>query len=146
MSSRNRGFAYGGGASGTAISGSFAVTAVAQDATNSPSSSDLPNAAVLTYLDVSLSSMSGSPTSITFKLTRDAGGDHVIINSNLTAATQTIEAGETTATDGGVTFGINTDYVFDRASDVSQVAGTLYVWLKTNTGTANAKVRLGWRN
>lgn len=141
----NRGFAFGGGAAGTSISTSFAVTAVTRDSTNSPSSAEVPRAGMLTYLDVSLNTMASSPTKITFKLTRDAGGDHVIINSNLAAATQTIEAGETTATDGGVTFSINTDYIFDAAADVSQVDDTLYVWLKTDTGTAKAKVRLGFR-
>lgn len=141
----NRGFAFGGGSTGVAIGTSFVAVPVTRDATNSPSSGEVPRAGQLTYLDVSLNTMASSPTTITFKMTRDAGGDHILLNSNLPGATQTIEAGATTATDGGVTFSINMDYIFDASADVAQVNDTLYVWLKTDTGTAKAKVRLGYR-
>ena len=70
------------------------------------------------------SSGSGLPTALTMRITRDSAGDNCIITDTISS----IAAGVTTATSG------TADYRADV--DVALVPAVVYVFCKTNTGTA----------
>lgn len=74
-----------------------------------------------------LDTIAGGATSITMRLCRDAAGDQAVIGDT----TATISTGITTATEGDVTFLINSLYVHTDT--------VLYVFFKTNAGTCNVK-------
>ena len=77
------------------------------------------------YLHVD--TIAGGATSITARICRDAAGDQAVIGD----VTATLSTGITTATEGDVTFLINSLYTHTDT--------TLYVFFKTNAGTCNVK-------
>ena len=117
MLDRNRGYAFGGGtpAAGVALTTAYALIAVTEDPVNSPRSSPIPRVGFLSSLELQVKSIAGA-ASATFKLTRDPEGNSILVPGTLTGATQTPET-----------------------------AGTLYVWVKLDAGSATGWARLGWR-
>jgi hypothetical protein len=75
-------------------------------------------------LRLELAAIAGGATSITARLTQDAGGDDVIMPDT----TATISVGITTATEGAVVFDIDAPLWTTSGS-------TLYLHAKTNAGT-----------
>ena len=147
MLDRNRGYAFGGGtpAAGVALTTAYALIAVTEDPVNSPRSSPIPRVGFLSSLELQVKSIAGA-ASATFKLTRDPEGNSILVPGTLTGATQTLETGEGDATKGGCSFALDMDYFFiGDLLNPSETAGTLYVWVKLDAGSATGWARLGWR-
>tara|TARA_A100001515_G_scaffold135805_1_gene126973 strand:- start:839 stop:1282 length:444 start_codon:yes stop_codon:yes gene_type:complete len=138
---RSAGFAYKNAAS---LSNSFTVHACTEDTTNSPESSSFPRCCNIQSIEVQLSSLSGSPSTVTLFLARDSDGDVGITPGATSGATQTIQVGKTTAADGTVVFAVDSDFHFDSGV-ANSAAGTLYAVVKLNQGTATANIRVNWR-
>ena len=117
----------------------FACTA---DSTNATESADFPNNCNVQSVEVSIDSIASSAASINMYLCRDAAGDIPLTPGQTSGATQTIQTGVTTATDGGVIFLVDADVNFHTGHSV---ADTVYVVLKTDTGTCTANIRVNWR-
>ena len=133
------GFSYHNQASVTATATVFACTA---DSTNATESANFPNNGNVQSVELSIDSIASSAASITMYLCRDAAGDIPLTPGQTSGATQTIQTGVTTATDGGVIFLIDADVNFHTGHSV---ADTVYVVLKTDTGTCTANIRVNWR-
>lgn len=100
----------------------------------SSSATSVPERVVLGAVALQLGTLAGGATTITWYVSEDLAGDHPITG----VVTSTI-VGQTAAT-GGVAESINVPWV------VTEVAGTLYVWAKTNAGTANCtKAKISFR-
>ena len=94
----------------------------------------VPERAILGAVALQLGTIAGGATTITWYVSEDLAGDHPITG----VVTSTI-VGQTAAT-GGVAESINVPWV------VTEVAGTLHVWAKTNAGTANCtKAKISFR-
>lgn len=97
----------------------------------------VPDGAIVGTLDLQLTSIV-TATTLTVHLAADAAGDHAI------SPQQEVDiiTGATTATDGGVSVGLNSVI----ASAPSWGAeGTIYVVAKTDDGTCTAVPRITWR-
>jgi hypothetical protein len=88
-------------------------------------------AAFLETVNVHVHAISGA-TSLTVRVTSDADGDTCIIPDT----TATISTGVTTAARGTVAFSAG---VAMTNLDPATTNSTVYVWAKTNAGTANLK-------
>lgn len=134
MSAR-RGFAVG---ASTGLTNSYsAPVALGANTGVDSRASAIPDDCLLGWLAVEIDTIADSAASITWFLALDAAGDNPITD----AKTTTIVVGKTTGTDGG--FGVALDLDYYRPSTAAQ--GALYWIAKTNTGTANAKPRLWFR-
>ena len=134
------GYAYHNNASLSANAAPFAVT---RDATNSKLSTEFPRNCEIESVEIFLTSMASSPTTVTMYLTRDSTGDVAITPGATSEATQTIKGGFTSQT-GSVAYKVETDFNYDDS--VSGVTpGTLYAVVKLDTGTATADIRVNWR-
>ncbi len=120
----------------TALSTSYATLALDNDTTADASAAPVPTFCHLGMVVITLDTIAGGATTLTYFLSADAAGDVPITN----ATTTTITTGKTTATDGGVVGLVDAAY---RHLDVG-VAGKLYLQVKTNAGTANAIGRVTW--
>ena len=88
------------------------------------------------YVWIEVTSISGA-ASLTIKITTDAAGDVLVYESSA----GTMALGETTATTGAVTFEIAAGGLPTFAQSAA-----LYVWIKTNAGTATAdRGRIFWK-
>tara|TARA_R100001086_G_scaffold75575_6_gene36643 strand:+ start:697 stop:1131 length:435 start_codon:yes stop_codon:yes gene_type:complete len=134
------GYAYHNNAS---ISGNAAPFAVTRDATNSKLSAEFPRNCEIESVEIFLTSIAGGASDVTMYLARDSTGDVAITPGGTTGATQTITSGFTSNT-GSVVFEVESDFNFDD-SVTNATAGTLYVVLRTDAGTATADVRVNWR-
>ena len=134
------GYAYHNNAS---ISGNAAPFAVTRDATNSTLSAEFPRNCEIESVEIFLTSIAGGASDVTMYLARDSTGDVAITPGGTTGATQTITSGFTSNT-GSVVFEVESDFNFDD-SVTNATAGTLYVVLRTDAGTATADVRVNWR-
>jgi hypothetical protein len=135
------GYAYKDAAS---LTNSFTVHACTEDTTNSPESSSFPRTCNIQSIELEMSSLSGSPTTVTLFLARDSAGDVGVTPGATSGATQTIQVGKTTAADGTVVFSVDSDVHFD-SSVGSTTAGTLYAVVKLDAGTATSNIRVNWR-
>jgi len=135
------GFAYKNAAS---LTDSFTAHACTEDTTNSAQSSSFPRTCNVQSVELELSSIAGGATSVTLFLARDSGGDVGVTPGSTSGATQTIQVGATTATDGTTVFSIDSDIHFDSGV-ANATAGTLYAVAKLNAGTATANIRVNWR-
>jgi hypothetical protein len=123
--------------SGTALSTSYAsLNLGAKPNGSNPTQAyvAVPENLLLDHLEVQFASLSGSPTTATMFLSWDSSGDYAATNE----ASATIKAGKTTATKGTATWVLNR--IMARPPGIG-TAGTLYVWVKLDTGTANGVVR-----
>ena len=136
------GYSYGS-ATSVGTGGSIITLGTHADSSNAAT---VPNFANLRTLEVQIESMSGPPTTLKMYLARDTEGDVMLTPGRTSGATQTIQAGKTTANTGSVVFNIDTDYHYDTELGTTLCPGdTLYAVLLTDTGTLTAKVRLTWR-
>ncbi len=135
------GFAYKNAAS---LSNSFTVHACTEDTTNSAPSAAFPRSCNIQSIELEMSSLSGSPSTVTLFLARDSAGDVGVTPGGTSGATQTIQVGKTTASDGTVVFAVDSDVHFDDGVANSTV-GTLYAVVKLDQGTATANIRVNWR-
>lgn len=95
---------------------------------------NVPERVVLGLVALQLGTIAGGATTITWYVSEDLAGDHPIAGP----VTSTI-VGQTAAT-GGVAESVDIPWV------VTEVAGSLYVWAKTNAGTANCtKAKISFR-
>jgi hypothetical protein len=138
---RSAGFAYKNAAS---LTNSFTVHACTEDTTNSPESAAFPRTCNIQSIELEMSSLSGSPSTVTLFLARDSAGDVGVTPGSTSGATQTIQVGKTTAADGTVVFAVDSDVHFD-SSVGSTSAGTLYAVVKLDQGTATSNIRVNWR-
>lgn len=111
--------------SGVALTASTALDGAAQP---------LPASCLLEMLHGALSSVS-TATEVTWYLSLDSDGDVPLTGE----ATESIQAGATTATDGAVATRVSLEYAAP-----SGTAGTLYLWAKTDAGTCTLLPRLWW--
>tara|TARA_Y100000593_G_C4124378_1_gene244250 strand:- start:140 stop:580 length:441 start_codon:yes stop_codon:yes gene_type:complete len=140
---KKHGYSYANNASITHDPSAHAVTA---DTTNSGRSYTMPTDANIQSVEVYMTSLSGSPASLTMYLARDSSGDVAFTPGGTTGATQTIKAAMTTSNAGHCVFAVDSDFHFDE--NVSgAAAGTIYVVLElSGTSTsATADVRVNWR-
>jgi len=133
------GFSYNHQADITATAQIFACTA---DSTNASESANFPYNCNVQSVVVSIDTIASSAATINMYLARDAAGDIPLTPGQTSGATQTIQVGATTATDGGVVFLVDADVNFHTNHSV---ADTIYVVLKTDTGTCTANTRVNWR-
>jgi hypothetical protein len=102
----------------------------------------VPDQCRLGLLVIPVDTIASSATVLTVKITSDAAGDCPITGEIV----RTILVGNTTATDGSVSIDFAgapwtppiTPSGGAGAAVTAGVSGRLYVWVKTNTGTANA--------
>jgi len=135
------GFAYKHAAS---LTNSFSIHACTEDTTNSAPSASFPRSCNIQSIELELSSLSGSPSTVNLFLARDSAGDVGVTPGATSGATQTIQTGATTAADGTVVFAVNSDVHFDDGVGSSAV-GTFYAVVKLDQGTATANIRVNWR-
>jgi len=133
---RRAGFSYN---NSTALSTTYAKIALTADASNAPRSANVPPYCRIEDITFELSSLSGSPATITFYLARDAGGDYPLTPEG----TSTIIVGATTSSLGGTAVVIGRDYMTTGAAP--DVADTLYAIVKVSGGTTTAKIYLNWK-
>ena len=134
------GYSYHNNASVTVNAAPFAVT---KDATNSLRSAEFPRNCEIESVEIFLTSIAGGASEISMYLARDSTGDVAITPGGTTGATQTIKSGFTSGT-GSVVFLVEKDFNFD-SNVTNATAGTLYVVLNTDAGTATADIRVNWR-
>tara|TARA_R110000787_G_scaffold189026_2_gene300734 strand:- start:1089 stop:1502 length:414 start_codon:yes stop_codon:yes gene_type:complete len=92
---------------------------------------------VLSSLTADVDSIADSATTLTLRITHDAAGDVSVVPD----VTATIATGVGTATDGSVAFSFP-DFVWIDPDGKD----LLYVWFKTDAGTATLKATsFGWR-
>lgn len=84
------------------------------------------------HLEIELNTIAGA-ASITGFLSWDAAGDRIA----MPAVTGSITLGKTTATKGGTFFSVDAELIPPPGEFAAQI---LYCWLKTDAGTANARV------
>ena len=137
------GYSYANNASITDAASAHAVTA---DTSNSGRSFALPLDVNIQSVEVFMTSLSGSPTTLNMYLARDSTGDVAFTPGGTTGATQTIKAGMTTSNTGSCVFAVDSDFHFD-GNVASTTAGTVYVVLTLNgaSTSATADVRMNWR-
>jgi hypothetical protein len=114
----------------TALSATYAVMTLdgAHGGTALPT-----KGAFLDTLVGAVDTIASSAATITWKLTSDVAGDRPITAET----TWTILVGETTATSGSVVSQPGQWFI-------PKVAGTVYLWAKTDTGTCNLTPELTW--
>ncbi len=118
------------GADALALSTSW-TTATLAAVVGDDSTEPLPTRGWLVGLDLRLTEISGA-TSVTFYLSDDADGLHLLTPSGTSGATQTISLAKDNATAGGVSWNL-TRRPF--------AASALYVHVKLDAGTASGAVR-----
>tara|TARA_R110000803_G_scaffold128818_1_gene196227 strand:+ start:97 stop:510 length:414 start_codon:yes stop_codon:yes gene_type:complete len=92
---------------------------------------------ILSSLTADVDSIADSATTLTLRITHDAAGDVSVVPD----VTATIATGVGTATDGSVAFSFP-DFVWIDPDGKD----LLYVWFKTDAGTATLKATsFGWR-
>lgn len=133
------GFSYKHQANITSTATAFAC---AVDATNALEATNFPHNCNVQSVEFSIDSIASSAASIHMYLARDAAGDIPLTPGSTSGATQTIQTGATTATDGGAVFLVDADVNFHTGHSV---ADTIYVIAKTDTGTCTANIRVNWR-
>ena len=107
-----------------AVSLSTTYAKATLDGTDEAAAVDFPTQVVLGLAQVTLDTIV-TAASITWYVSEDAAGD-----MPLTPETTTTIVGQTAAT-GGIAASINQPWV------VNEVAGKLYIWMKTDAGTAS---------
>ena len=118
----------------TTVALSTAYAKMTCNGVDEDAATSVPERAILGAVALQLGTIAGGATTITWYVSEDLAGDHPITG----VVTSTI-VGQTAAT-GGVAESINVPWV------VTEVAGTLYVWAKTNAGTANCtKAKISFR-
>jgi hypothetical protein len=120
-----------------ALSTSYATFTLDADTTADSSAARVPTHCTLGMLVLTLDTIAGGATTLTYFLSVDSSGDVPITNETTTDIT----TGKTTATDGGVAGLINAPY---RHFSAGTAEGKLYVHVKTDAGTANCIARLTW--
>ena len=137
------GYSYANNASITDAASAHAVTA---DTSNSGRSFALPLDVNIQSVEVFMTSLSGSPTTLNMYLARDSTGDVAFTPGSTPGATHTIKAGMTTSNTGSCVFSVDSDFHFDE-NVTSATAGTVYVVLELNgsSTSATADVRINWR-
>jgi|TARA_R110000824_G_C15227090_1_gene678111 hypothetical protein len=133
------GFSYDHQSDITATATAFPCTV---DATNAVEAANFPRNCNVQSIEFSIDTIASSAASIHMYLARDAAGDIPLTPGSTSGATQTIQTGATTATDGGVIFLVDADVNFHTGHSV---ADTIYVIAKTDTGTCTANIRVNWR-
>lgn len=119
----------------TALSTTAAILTLGELATDGAEA--VPDECLLGLLELQITSIAESAAVITWRLCRDAEGDHA-----MTLATESaIIVGATTATDGGCAASISVPY--HRANQIG-TAGRLYVVAVTDAGTCTATARLSF--
>lgn len=119
----------------TAYSGGGAIEVKGVTGTDSRAQA-IPNDCELGWLHGEIDTIAGGATTITWFISADAAGDIPITSE----VTETILTGQTTATDGGIVT------LIEKAWSLPSVGtqGSLWVWAKTDAGTANLTPRLFW--
>jgi len=135
------GYSYANNASITDSASAHAVTA---DTSNSGRSFALPRDVNIQSVEVFMTSLSGSPTTLNMYLARDSAGDVAFTPGGTTGATQTIKAAMTTASAGHCVYAVDSDFHFDE-NVANAAVGTVYAVLELDAGTATADVRVNWR-
>jgi len=107
-----------------------------EDKDTDPNSEDVRAVCELGWLHGEINTMASSPTSITWWLCADSGGDIPLTDK----VTETIVVGETTATDGGVATVLDLPYHITK----NHTLGSLWVFAETDTGTCKMISRLYW--
>lgn len=86
----------------------------------------------LDHIEIEVNTIAGGATSITGFLSWDAAGDRIAMPE----VTGTLTVGKTTATSGGTFYAVDAELIPPPGE---YTAGKLYLWLKTNAGTCNAR-------
>lgn len=121
----------------TAITSAYALIEMTDKTAADALAQKVPDECFLVDLGIRLDTIAGAAT-ITWFLAGDSGGDIPLSPETTT----TIVTGVTTGTDGGTLDALRKDH--KRPSDVSP-AGSLFVAIKLDAGTANARPILTWR-
>ena len=133
------GFSYKHQASLTSTATAFAC---AVDATNADEAVNFPPNCNVQSVEFSIDTIASSAAKVHMYLARDAAGDIPLTPGATSGATQTIQVGASTPTDGGAVFLVDADVNFHTDHSV---ADTVYVVAKTDTGTCTANIRVNWR-
>jgi hypothetical protein len=123
-------------AASTALSTSYAALECTGTTSGEAQAVEVPDGCYLEDAHLQLDTIAGGATSITWLVAADAAGDVPLTNE----ITTTIVPGTTTATDGAVVEILGK--LYQRYS--VGVGGSVFIFAKTNAGTANAIARLTW--
>jgi|7_EtaG_2_1085326.scaffolds.fasta_scaffold03156_2 hypothetical protein len=126
----------------SAVGNSFALgkaILLKEDSAVDANSRAMPSACHWSHLEIHVSSIASSATSLDVYLTWDDEGD---LPATSTSGATTIVTGLSTATDGGLAIDLD---VFSTFPATATTPGQVYLFAKTNTGTVQIDVaRLYW--
>lgn len=120
-----------------ALTSSKSVIALTADSVTEATSRAIRDACLIVKIEIEITTIAASATTVTWNLAKDAAGDFGITPE----VTTTITVGATTATKGSVCALIDCDHI----KTANAVSGTVYLVAKTNTGTCTiTKALLFW--
>lgn len=99
---------------------------------------DIPNfynkawCGILEAITLHVNTIAAGATSITFRLTADSAGDYTVVPDT----SASLQIGVTTGTDGSVCYSGQGLAITNIINDSLPKNGVLYLWMKTNAGTA----------